>query len=323
MRRIHGRSKSKEEDSLVEPVRLRLRGVFASRCCPEVTSGAMSSSVFQQIEARMWKWCFHGRCRKTGRWLREASAYYESLSAVPEHRRLMRLGDLRRYASRLGASAPSEACALYRRAIIARPDDGSAYNALGVVFAAQGLAVSAAYSYARAAASPRPFAPARANLAALAKAKNSVATLGISFARASPDVALLDRLLRAAKLSRRLLFELAVVAVFKDAGIRDIGKLLLAAAPHRPAVLPALVILADACDDSQSARVLAQLPERRHLRTFRPLAAYYASRLPPSPSLDDTEVLLFLAAGGASGSAADLDSVRLAAVAGRFDDATP
>lgn len=289
LRRLGG-LKSVEEATL-EAVRLRFRSVLAQRC------GELQGPALRQLERRVWKFCFHGKARKSGKWLRDASRYYESLSALPAEVRLMRLGDLARYGRRIGSVEVSTAASLYRRAILARPDEGSGYNALGVLFAAEGLAVSAAYSYARAASSPSPFSAAKTNLEGLEKARDAVAELGVSVARDAPDLRALDALLRRAKLSRRVLWELAVVAIFRNQCADALRAVLRQAVPYRPAALPALVVLSDWLGEKKRGPVEA-LPERRLLRTFGPLAVLYASL---EPLADD---------GGFCCTGATLDSRR-------------
>lgn len=271
-----------DEDTIVEPVRLRVRIVFASRCCEEFRRGEMSSAVLLQFERRLWKWSFHSRSRKTSRWLREAIKYYESLDALPKQRQLMRLGDLARYSRRAHQCSPKTAASLYARAIAEQPHDGSGYNALGVLLAAEGQPISAAYFYARAASCRQPFRAADANLASLSAANDAVARIGLSLVRCQPDLEGLRGLLRAAKLSRRLAFELAVVAIYlrERLDLHAIAAAFLQAAPYRPATLPALVILSDwfaIADRRPAPTEVVKLPERLHLVAFEPFAPVYAS----------------------------------------------
>lgn len=270
-----------DEGTVVEPVRKRLRIVFASRCCAEFLRGEMSGAALLQFERRLWKWSFHSRSRKTSRWLREAIKYYESLEALPKQRQLMRLGDLARYSRRAHLCSHETAASLYTRAIAEQPHDGSGYNALGVLLAAEGQPISAAYFYARAASCSQPFSAAHSNLASLSTANDAVAQIGLSLIRCRPDLEGIRRLLRAAKLSRRLVFELAVIAIYlrESLDLHAIAQAFLQAAPYRPATLPALVILSDWFKGAERRAIppkVVRLPERLHLVTFEPLAHLYA-----------------------------------------------
>lgn len=226
-----------------------------------------------QLERAVWRLCFHSRRSKTERWLSDASSYYESID-LPERQRLMRLGDLARYSLQIKGSSQEQrrrAERVYREAVRLSPEDGAGYNALGVLFATEGLVVSAAYWYVRAINAEKPFSAAQNNIKAL-KARDEVGKFGLRMARGHRcDARKLDEFLRRGKLGRKLLFQLAVVAThaLTSKHLTIFTTVLFTASKYRPATLPALVVLSDFFRQRSSHAIAdgqhEQLPERRIL----------------------------------------------------------
>lgn len=263
--RLEAALKRMTNEKDAEVVRLRLRKALAE-------SSTLPTLELLQAEQTVWKLCFHSRRSKTEQWLKDASSYYETIE-LPERRRLIRLGDLGRYSLQVKGSSTSRRRRVeqvYRRAVKLSPEDGAAYNALGVLFAADGLVISAAYWYLRAANAEKPFPAARKNMRAL-KARDEIGALGLQVARRHRcDARKLDEFLRRGKLGRRLLFELAIVAVhaLTPRHLNTFTTVLLNASKYRPATLPALVLLSDYFRQRPPTKEVddrEQLPERRIL----------------------------------------------------------